>query len=776
MLLESKIDKKYWPYALRCATYLRNRSPTSANGGVKTPFEIFTGKKPNLKFIRVFGTICYMKKYNHKKEKLEDQSIKCYLVGYGPRWYELIDFETGKRYTSIHVVFQDEGHVEARDEDEDDEDLSESESEIDEFEDIKDNVKERTKFKERKEEILKEKLKELKEKKEKELKEKKEKELKEKKEKELKEKKEKEKETELSNKTFYESVKQKAPKDINGDISEENVLPDGHKRNVKFANFVMKIKDTFTKTAYDASLVELTDPLSFKEAVNREDREKWKMAIQSEWDSLVENGTFGNLIELPSGREAIKSKWVFKIKRDALGKLEKYKARLVAKGYTQRDGIDYEETFAPVASAVVLRILIALSLDQKLKMIQMDVVTAYLYSKLDKEVFLEQPEGYQVKGKESLVLPLLKGLYGLKQSAKLWNDNIKDTLFKAGFRRSENDYGLFIFDSPDEVGYLIIYVDDLVLATNSNKLKIFIENTLEDNYKITKLGEVKSILGMDISRNEDYLKISKPHYIDTKVKLFGQENAKEQRVPMVQGFKLQKFDGKIDKNYPYRSMIGSLMHIANSCRPDISYAVGYLSRFSNYFNESHWNAGMKIIRYLRDTRDNSLIYKRKITDENELIGYCDASFSQEDFRSTTGYAIYLNNKLISWKSCKQVNTALSAAEAEIVAATECIKEIIWIKNILKDLRQKVQEPIIIFEDNQACIKIAESENITSKTKHIGYKTTYLREQVQSQIIKFVYCESQNMIADILTKALGPHAFIRLKQRLGIINGGVLDVD
>ncbi|MEY3311387.1 MAG: hypothetical protein RL348_720 [Bacteroidota bacterium] len=181
---------------------------------------------------------------------------------------------------------------------------------------------------------------------------------------------------------------------------------------------------------------------------------------------------------------------------------------------------------------------------------------------------------------------------------------------------------------------------------------------------------------------------------------------------MVQGFKLQKFDGKVEKDYPYRSMIGSLMHSSNSCRPDISYAVGYLSRFSNCFNESHWNAGMKIIRYLRDTQDYSMIYNKENVTENIIIGYCDARFSQEvDFKSTTGFAIFLNNKLISWKSTKQINTALSAAEAEVVAAVECIKEIIWIKNILNDMKLKVREPIVVFEDNQACIKIAESEII-----------------------------------------------------------------
>ena len=779
MLADSGLGQQYWQEALKMATYLRNRSPTKANGGAMTPIEMFTGSKPNLRFVKPFGTIGYIYINAHRRGKLDSKAEKGRLVGMGPKGYKMLS-SSGKIIDTVHVTFAEKGLLpKAEDVDIDSEGESEGEAEKAGPKKIKDAIhpagrKEEEKIDRRddeknseaqtevaiqaqKEDAIAKNANEKNETREKAQNSKFEQErIKAMAESILTKMQEKEK---AKPGCSMQDVSEKAEKDINGDVGPENIVEG--KRMRKQANIANTI-----------NLRKLTAPQTISEAKAREDWNEWKAAMEAEMESLKINKTWGSPIARPSERNVVSCKWVFSLKINAMGAIDKYKARLVARGFTQEEGVDYETTFAPVVKYTTLRVLLAIALAKGLRVTQMDIVTAYLYADLDCEILMEQPEEFQ-EGEG--VLPLMKGLYGLKQAGMLWHGKILTSLLKAGFTQNTYEPGLYTLIRGKVEVYLIMYVDDILVATNSEEERKRVEKSLQDEYKVKLLGEFESVLGthVKIDVEQGIVTMSKKHYLETKACEFGQENAKEETTPMVYGLTLEKATQKPDKNYPYRAMIGGLLYAANTSRPDIAFAVGYLARFSDCHEEKHWQAGMRILRYLNHTSDLIITYRRGQGTTFNITAYADASFAMDtvDYKSTSGYAIYLNGNLISWRSTKQKSTALSTAEAEIAAATECVKEMLWLRDVVSSFDVQVTKEMILHEDNQACIAISEAETITARTKHIGVKTAFLREQVKLGNLKMVFCETKQMTADILTKALPEPQHEKLVAKLGLAKMG-----
>ena len=257
------------------------------------------------------------------------------------------------------------------------------------------------------------------------------------------------------------------------------------------------------------------DPVSFREAMESCNSDKWLNAMNEEIKSMSDNKVW-DLVELPEGYKTVGSKWVFKTKRDSKGNIERYKARLVAKGFTQKDGINYKETFAPVSKKDSLRIVLALVAHYDLELHQMDVKTAFLNGELEEEVYMDQPEGFLATGNEKMVCKLRKSIYGLKQASRQWYLKFNDIITSYGFVEITVDRCIYIKVSGSRFVILVLYVDDILLAANDLGMLHDIKKYLSKNFEMKDMGEASYVIGIETfrDRSQGLLRLSQKGYIN----------------------------------------------------------------------------------------------------------------------------------------------------------------------------------------------------------------------------------------------------------------------
>ncbi|KAJ9551163.1 hypothetical protein OSB04_015208 [Centaurea solstitialis] len=393
------------------------------------------------------------------------------------------------------------------------------------------------------------------------------------------------------------------------------------------------------------------DPKTFEEAMSSRDASLWKEAINDEMDSILSNGTW-ELTDLPKGAKPIGSKWIFKRKRHPDGTVSTFKARLVAKGYRQREGIDYFDTYAPVARISSIRILIAISALKGLCIHQMDVKIAFLNGYLNEEIYMEQPEGFVIHGQENKVCRLVKSLYGLKQAPKQWHERFDTTVTSFGF----------IHNGADRCIYSKCTKESTVNQFSWNSRD---QELSTSKFKMKDLGEVDTILGIKVKRSESQISLSQTHYIEKILTKFQHLNIKEFNSPFDSSVKLEKNSGRVVAQLEYASAIGCMMYAMYCTRPDIAFAVSKLSQFTCNPGSDHWKAIGRVLRYLKRTSDLELTYN---THPGILEGYSDASWidNSSDSKSTSGWIFTLAGGAISWASKKQTCIAHSTMEAEFI--------------------------------------------------------------------------------------------------------------
>ena len=313
------------------------------------------------------------------------------------------------------------------------------------------------------------------------------------------------------------------------------------------------------------------DPTSIKEALTSPDKAHWTNAMEKEMESLQTNKVW-DLVELPKDRRVVGSKWVFKTKRSADGTVERHKARLVAQGYSQRYGQDYDETFSPVVRFESLRTVVALAVQNGLQMHQMDVTTAFLNGELHEEVYMKQPEGFAVRGKEGLVCRLRKSIYGLKQSPRCWNSALDIHLKKMGFVQTAGDPCLYMV-TEGEMFLIAVYVDDILLAGKSDERMTAVKQALSQQFTVKDMGELHYFLGLKVIQNHETgsVWIGQQSYTENILKRFGMEDSKTIRTPVDTSTKLVKAgdtDTCVDQQL-YQSAVGSLLYLSIATRPDI---------------------------------------------------------------------------------------------------------------------------------------------------------------------------------------------------------------
>ena len=359
-----------------------------------------------------------------------------------------------------------------------------------------------------------------------------------------------------------------------------------------------------------------TEPTTVREALSGSDAEQWHDAMEQEMDSLDKHGVW-NLTKLPDRRKAIGSKWVFRVKHNVDGSVERHKARLVAQGFSQKYGVDYDETFSPVVRFESLRTLIALSVQRGLKLHQMDVNTAFLNGELEEEVYMRQPEGFVVKEKEHLVCKLNKSLYGLKQSPRCWNYILDEHLQSMGFVQTPSDPCIYVAEGHDPF-IIAVYVDDIILAGTTDVKIAEVKQSIADRFEVKDMGELKFFLGVQIIQQSGKIWMGQSTYAENVLKKFGMENAKPVATPADSNSKLVKaeeLDSELHNQAEYQSAVGSLMYLSCATRPDITFAVSNVAKFSANPTEEHWTAVKRIFRYLKGTVSYGLQYSSDASSE-----------------------------------------------------------------------------------------------------------------------------------------------------------------
>ena len=511
------------------------------------------------------------------------------------------------------------------------------------------------------------------------------------------------------------------------------------------------------------------EPKTYRQATTGPNGAEWRAAVKAELDNLHNKGTW-KPVRLPSDRKAIGCKWVFKRKRDAEGKVVKYKARLVAKGYTQQPGIDYEETFAPVGRLCSLRIILAIATKLGLVVRQGDVEGAYLNGRINELVYMMIPEGLDNVPKGCDTLEIIGALYGLKQSGREWWLDVGRRLTKLGFKRLENDWGMYYRPPTADRGGMIImvYVDDFVMAARKKQEIDEVMRELGKHWTITDLGEVNSILGLKVTRDLPRGKVwlSQPAYIDKLGEKFPltTSRAYDTPLPTITTITKNPKEGTLDG---YRQLIGSLMWLATSTRPDISFATSFLARATNAPTEQHWQMGLRMVAYLKATRNLALKYGRG---SEGLVGWVDADYAGclDTRRSTTGYLFKLHDSPIAWSSKRQATVATSTTEAEYIALAEGCREATWLRSLLKEMNYSQQGPTILHCDNQGSIQLAKNPGTHQRTKHIDIKHHLIREKIESEEVRVIYVETSRQEADILTKSLPRNLHKANTQAMGLI--------
>ena len=347
----------------------------------------------------------------------------------------------------------------------------------------------------------------------------------------------------------------------------------------------------------------------------------------------------------------------------------------------QKEGVDYTETFSPVSSKDSFRIIMALTTHFNHELHQMDVKTAFLNGDLCEEVYMQQSEGFVVDGKENMVCILHKSIYGLKQASRQWYLKFHDVVTSLGFEENTVDSCIYLKISGRKFIFLILYVDDVLLASNDLGLLMDLKRMLSQNFDMNDLGEANFVLGIEIHRDRDhnFLGLSQKAYVDRVLERFGMKGCKTGLAPIFKGDGLNKdqclkndVEKAVIKDIPYSSIMGSLMYSAVCTRSDIAYVVSVLGRYLTNPRNEHWVAAKKVLRYLQKTKDHMLVYRE--VDDLQVIGYADADLvgCRDDRKSTTGFIFTLAGGTISWKSSKQLLVASSTMEAEIFACYELV--------------------------------------------------------------------------------------------------------
>jgi transposase InsO family protein len=768
MLKAKTMPAAFWGEAVSTAVFILNRSPTKALKD-KTPYEVWHGRRPNVSFLRTFGCVGHVKNTKPNLGKLDDRSTAMVFLGYqeGSKAYRMYDPRAGKVVVSRDVVFdemaawdwEDPGTKEAAD-------SSGGGTFTIEYTLIPGGGDAET-----------------------------------------------EQDSGAAQAVPAEDAEaaQSDPPSPGAESvgawspAGENTPPQGSPTpaapaspagtTVEFASPPSNI-DAYVDAFHDGEevrfrtvdsivgdtaapglasrilddaellLTSAEEPPTFAEA---EREANWRKAMAEEMRSIEENSTW-ELVDPPAGCRPIGLKWVFKVKRDEHGAIVKYKARLVARGFVQREGIDFEEVFAPVARMESVRLLLALAAANGWDVHHLDVKSAFLNGDLAETVYVKQAPGFVKAGAEHKVLRLRKALYGLRQAPRAWNAKLDATLRALGFTRCETEHALYVRRRGKFELIVGVYVDDLIVTGARTADIVDFKRGMANRFRMSDLGALSYYLGIEVKQGDSEMRLRQKAYAEKLVERAGMAGCKPCATPMEERLKLSRNSTatKVDAKM-YRSIVGGLRYLTHT-RPDIAYAVGYVSRFMEDPREDHWTAVKRLLRYIKGTAEQGIVFPRggdKAAPRLIIFSDADMAGDIDGRRSTSGVLVFLGPAPISWQSLKQKIVALSTCEAEYVAAATGACQGVWLRRLLEEIAG-AQAPPMLRVDNQPAIALAKNPVLHDRSKHIDVKFHFLRSCVDEGKIVIEFVDTNRQLADILTKSLGRLRFSEMKKMIGMV--------
>ncbi|GJV55532.1 retrovirus-related pol polyprotein from transposon TNT 1-94 [Tanacetum coccineum] len=512
---------------------------------------------------------------------------------------------------------------------------------------------------------------------------------------------------------------------------------------------------------YDAFLTSV-EPKNYKDALTQA---CWIEAMQEELHEF-ERLEVWELVPPPDKAFVITLKWIYKVKLDELGGILKNKARLVARGYRQEEGIDFEESFAPVARLEAIRIFLAFAAHMNMVVYQMDVKTAFLNGNLREEVYVSQPDGFVDPDKPNYVYKLKKALYGLKQAPRAWYDMLSSFLISNDFSKGSVDPTLFIRREGKELLLVQIYVDDIIFAASTPELCDLFAKIMCSKFKMSMMGKISFFLGLQISQSPRGIFINQSKYALESLKKYGFESCDPVDTPMVEKSKLDEDkEGKAVDPSHYRGMIGTLLYLTAS-RPDLQFAICMCARYQARPTEKHLNAVKRIFRYLKGTVHRGLWYPKDSSFALTAFADADHAGCQDTRRSTSGSIQLLGDRLVSWSSKRQKSAAISSTEAEYIALSGCCAQVLWMRSQLTDYGFGFNK-IPMYCDNKSAIALCCNNVQHSRSKHIDIRFHFIKEHVENGVIELYFVNTEYQLADIFTKALGRERIEFLINKLGM---------
>lgn len=712
LLLESFVPSRFWCEALSTAVHLINRLPSPSLDHV-SPFNRLFGQNPNYSNLRTFGCVCFVHLLAHERTKLTAQSVKCAFLGYSSHHKGFLCYDPNLRRIRIsrNVIFFENQYFFPNYRDSSSPSFSILPSFTDSF---PDSVPSKPLLVYRR------------------------------------------RPPSPSNNSSASPGPPQAPSLIADPVPTIRHSTRDRRPPERYG-FSPPLSLT-------ATLSSISIPSSYTQAM---EHACWRQAIETEFLALEENQTW-DVVTCPPSVKPLGSKFVFSVKLRSDGSIDRYKARLVVLGNKQEYGLDYDETFAPVAKMTTVRTILALAASQSWSLHQMDVKNAFLHGDLKEEVYMKLPNGMH-NSLPNAVCKLKRSLYGLKQAPRVWFEKFRSTLLGFSFKQSQYDSSLFHQQTSAGIVVLLVYVDDIVITGSDMEAISKLQTLLHSTFHMKDLGHLTYFLGLEVHHRPQGIFLNQRKYIQDLVQLAGLTEATTVDTPMEINVKYRRDDGELLEDPTlYRKLVGSLIYLTIS-RPDISYAVHIVSKFMQAPRHLHLSAVRRIIRYILGTPTCGLFFPTGSS--LQLQAYSDADWAgcPDTRKSTTGWCMFLGEALISWKCKKQDSVSKSSTEAEYRAMSAACSEIIWLRGLLTELGISQVQPTPLHADNTSAIQIVANPVYHERTKHIEVDCHSIREAYDRQIITLPHVSSNLQIADIFTKSMPRQRHNFLSSKLMLVD-------
>ncbi|CAI5520784.1 unnamed protein product [Closterium sp. Naga37s-1] len=539
-----------------------------------------------------------------------------------------------------------------------------------------------------------------------------------------------------------------------------DVLEDRQEEFECFAAALSHLVSMLIAPEGDPDAPDIPTPRSYAEAIEGPYSSQWLSAMDAEMASWKSTGTY--VVEVPPpGANIVSGMWIFRVKRPS-GSPPIFKARYVARGFSQREGVDFFQTFSPTPKMTTLRVLLHVAAQRDYELHSLDFSTAFLQGSLHEEIWLRRPPGFTGSFPPGTQWSLRRPVYGLRQAPREWHDTLRTTLAALGFAPSTADPSLFLrTDTTLPPFYVLVYVDDLVFATADTEALAHVKSELQKRHTCTDLGELTSYLGLRITRDraQRTITLTQSHMVQQVLQRFRFTYSSPQPTPLPTRHSLSALpsDESVEPSGPYPELVGCLMYLMTCTRPDLAYPLSILARYvaPGRHRKEHMDAAKRVLRYLCSTSGMGLVLGGRA--RVVLTGHADASWADDlaTQRSSQGYTFSLGSGSVSWRSTRSSSVLGSSCEAEIYAGAMAAQELRWLTYLLTDLGEPPRSPPVMYVDNKAMLALCQEHRLEHRTKHIALRYFLARELQQRGQLRLAYVASQANTADIFTKALQP---------------------